>query len=119
MKKIYLFLSVAIAAFSVFTLTGCNKSEAINEEAPAISEEELAIADAKLPEPVAANGVSTLGHGELEINLEDFELNLEDFKATNSAVKAEAHKKYLNDEMTFEPMPLPVQQSSETAVVVS
>ena len=119
MKKIYLFLSVAIATFSVFALTSCKKSEATVEETPAISEEELAIADAKLPEPVAANGVSTLGHGELEINLEDFELNLDDFKAANSAVKAEAHKKYLNDEMTFLPVPKPVQQSSETAVVVS
>ncbi|MBO7135010.1 MAG: DUF3160 domain-containing protein, partial [Spirochaetaceae bacterium] len=103
MKKAYLFF--LIAAFSVFALTGCKKEEAKVEEAPAISEEELKMAEVKLPEPVEAN--------------DKFVLNLEDFKATNSAVKAEAHKKYLNDAMTFLPVPKPAQQGSQTAVVVS
>ena len=110
MKKVYLLFLVS--AFSVLALTSCKKSEATVEETPAISAEELSIADEKLPEPIAANEISALNRGE-------FELNLEDFKASNSAVKAEAHKKYLNDEMTFLPVPKPAQQSTKTAVVVS
>ena len=110
MKKVYLLFLVS--AFSVLALTACNKSEAKTEETPAISEEELSIADEKLPEPIAANEISAP-------NREEFELNLEDFKAANSAVKAEAHKKYLNEEMTFLPVPKPAQQSTKTAVVVS
>ncbi len=110
MKKVYLLFLVS--AFSVLALTGCKKSEAKTEETPAISEEELSIADAKLPEPVAADDISAP-------NREEFQLNLKDFKAANSAVKAEAHKKYLNDEMTFLPVPKPAQQSTKTAVVVS
>ena len=103
MKKAYsLFL---IAAFSVLALTGCKKEEAKVEEPPAIAEEELTLAEVKLPEPVETNEIPAL--------------NLEDFKAANSAVKAEAHKKYLNDAMTFLPVPKPVQQGSTTATVVS
>ena len=103
MKKTYLFLLVAAAAITV--LTGCKKENAKTEEAPSISSEELSMAEVKLPEPVAE--VETSG------------FTLEDFKANKDGVKAEAHKKYLTDTLSFLPVPKPIQQGSSTAVVVS
>lgn len=88
MKKTYLFLLVAAAAITV--LTGCKKENAKTEEAPSISSEELSMAEVKLPEPVAE--VETSG------------FTLEDFKANKDGVKAEAHKKYLTDTLSFLPV---------------
>ena len=103
MKKTYLFLLIAALAMTVFT--GCKKENAKTEEAPSISSEELSMAEVKLPEPVA--------------ELETSGFTLDDFKANKDGVKAEAHKKYLTDTLSFLPVPKPVQQSSSTAVVVS
>ncbi len=103
MRKTYLLLLAAVAAITVFT--GCKKENAKTEEPPSISNEELAMAEVKLPEPVAE--VETSG------------FTLDDFKANKDGVKAEAHKKYLTDALSFLPVPKPAQQNDSTAVVVS
>ncbi|NLK46815.1 MAG: DUF3160 domain-containing protein [Treponema sp.] len=103
MKRTFLFI---IACFLTFTLLSCKKN---TETAIQIQEEELKIVEIKLPEPTETENIT-------EIDLEAF---LEAFKASKNGTKAEAHKKYLNDMLTFLPIPTPAKQSKRTALVTS
>lgn len=101
----HLCFSIILVICTVFLLTGCNKKTEKTETAVQISEEELKMVEVKLPEAVETANSS--------------DLNLEDFKANKDGVKAQAHTKYLNDSLTFLPVPAPMNQANKTALVTS
>lgn len=103
MKHLCLLIILVICAG--FMLTGCNKKTEQPEPTVQISEEELKMVEIKLPEAVETTGSN--------------DLNLEDFKANKDGIKAQAHTKYLNDSLTFLPVPSPMNQGKQTALVAS